>query len=57
MQFFRPVVPVSVVFTEDHSGRPSGEADVEFKNHEDAVRAMSKVGVALLGVFLNDLLT
>jgi len=40
--FFAPVVPVHVAFSEDNTGRPSGEADVEFSTHEDAVSAMSK---------------
>ena len=35
---------IDAQFTEDISARPSGEADVEFSCHEDAVRAMSKVG-------------
>jgi len=55
--FFRPVVPVDCTFVEDNSGRPSGEADVEFSSHEDAVRAMSKdklnMGHRYIELFLN----
>ena len=40
--FFRPLNPVNIRIIMDNSDRPSGEADVEFANHEDAVRAMSK---------------
>lgn len=42
MQFFKPVVPKNVRLLKDHSGRASGEADVEFVSHDDAIRAMSK---------------
>uniref|UniRef100_A0A1B6K0Z2 RRM domain-containing protein n=1 Tax=Homalodisca liturata TaxID=320908 RepID=A0A1B6K0Z2_9HEMI len=40
--FFRPVNPVNIRIVYDDNGRPSGEADVEFSTHEDALRAMSK---------------
>jgi len=40
--FFRPVIPMSIRILYDNSGRPSGEADVEFSCHEDAMKAMMK---------------
>ncbi|XP_015590172.1 heterogeneous nuclear ribonucleoprotein H2 [Cephus cinctus] len=40
--FFRPVVPVNIRIILENSGRASGEADVEFATHEEAVKAMSK---------------
>lgn len=41
-EFFRPIIPVSIRKLYDDSGRPSGEADVEFSCHEDALKAMGK---------------
>ncbi|KAK6629710.1 hypothetical protein RUM43_003528 [Polyplax serrata] len=40
--FFRPVIPLSIDLLSEDDGRPSGEADVEFRTHDDAVLAMSK---------------
>ncbi|ENN83605.1 hypothetical protein YQE_00040, partial [Dendroctonus ponderosae] len=38
----KPTIPVTINILTEPSGRPSGEADVTFASHEDAVRAMSK---------------
>ncbi|KAK0093599.1 hypothetical protein PV326_013136 [Microctonus aethiopoides] len=40
--FFRPIAPVNIRIILENSGRASGEADVEFATHEEAVKAMSK---------------
>ncbi|GLG99799.1 RNA-binding protein fusilli, partial [Gryllus bimaculatus] len=40
--FFRPLVPINIRLLYDNSGRASGEADVEFATHEEAVKGMSK---------------
>ncbi|KAG7273462.1 hypothetical protein CRUP_032710 [Coryphaenoides rupestris] len=42
LQFFSPLNPVRVHVEVGHDGRVTGEADVEFATHEDAVAAMSK---------------
>ncbi|XP_026759661.1 heterogeneous nuclear ribonucleoprotein H-like [Galleria mellonella] len=40
--FFKPIWPTNINILYDNSGRPSGEADVEFECHEDAMRAMRR---------------
>ncbi|XP_063827726.1 heterogeneous nuclear ribonucleoprotein H-like [Ostrinia nubilalis] len=40
--FFKPIRPANINILFDNSGRPSGEADVEFECHEDAMRAMRR---------------
>lgn len=42
LQFFSPLNPVRVHIEIGADGRVTGEADVEFATHEDAVAAMSK---------------
>ena len=44
-QFFRPLSPVHVHMLFDDSGRPSGQANVDFSTHEEAVKAMAKVSM------------
>ncbi|CAL9701728.1 unnamed protein product [Knipowitschia caucasica] len=41
-KFFAPLNPVRVHIDVTHNGKATGEADVEFCSHEDAVAAMSK---------------
>ncbi|XP_029830268.1 heterogeneous nuclear ribonucleoprotein H3 isoform X6 [Ixodes scapularis] len=41
-EFFQPMNPMNVHLIYEDSGRPSGECDVEFATHEEAVKAMSK---------------
>ena len=41
-EFFLPLRPITVQVLFDDLGRPSGEADVEFATHEDALKAMNK---------------
>lgn len=41
-QFFAPLIPVRVHIDVGPNGKSTGEADVEFGSHEDAVSAMSK---------------
>lgn len=41
-EFFRPLQPINIRMLMDETGRSSGEADVEFGSHDEAVRAMNK---------------
>ncbi|KAI1303701.1 Heterogeneous nuclear ribonucleoprotein F [Halotydeus destructor] len=41
-EFFRPLKPVDIRLLRDETGRSTGEADVEFPTHEDALQAMSR---------------
>ncbi|XP_062604222.1 heterogeneous nuclear ribonucleoprotein H3-like [Saccostrea cucullata] len=41
-EFFSPLTPVRVEFEFAPNGRPTGEANVDFKTHSDAVEAMSR---------------
>ncbi|KAF6731153.1 Heterogeneous nuclear ribonucleoprotein H3 [Oryzias melastigma] len=41
-KFFSPLVPLRVHIDVAPNGKSTGEADVEFRSHEDAVAAMSK---------------
>ena len=41
-EFFSPHVPIKVDMDLDSYGRPSGEAEVTFNTHDEAVRAMEK---------------
>lgn len=42
LEFFKPHQPLSVKIYCDNFGQISGEADVEFFSHHDAVKAMSE---------------
>ncbi|XP_048338676.1 G-rich sequence factor 1 [Sphaerodactylus townsendi] len=42
INFFAPLKPVRVTMEYNSTGKPTGEADVHFETHEDAVAAMAK---------------
>lgn len=41
-QFFSPIQPVRCEFEFGHQGRPTGEANVDFATHQEALEAMKK---------------
>lgn len=41
-QFFAPLKPVRIEFELYANGRPTGEANVDFATHPDALEAMKK---------------
>jgi heterogeneous nuclear ribonucleoprotein F/H len=41
-QFFSPLLPVRVEFEYGSDGRRTGEANVDFATHQDAMDAMKK---------------
>ncbi|XP_057688332.1 G-rich sequence factor 1 [Corythoichthys intestinalis] len=57
IKFFTPVAVSKILLELGPDGRPSGEADVYFTNHRDAVAAMSKdrmyIGERYIELFLN----
>jgi len=56
VQFLAPLTPVNVHICFNSSGRPSGEADVEFATHDEAKEAMKKdrekIGPRYIELFL-----
>ncbi|GAA6233557.1 G-rich sequence factor 1 [Lates japonicus] len=57
VRFFSPLVVSKILIEYGPSGRPSGEADVYFSCHQDALAAMSKdrmyIGERYIELFLN----
>jgi len=49
LKFFTPLNASNIVIEMNESGRPSGEADVDFATHQDALAAMNK-NRATLGI-------
>lgn len=54
-KFFSPLNPVRVHIEIGPDGRVTGEADVEFATHEDAVAAMSKDKANMRKLKMSDL--
>lgn len=40
--FYAPLIPINIIIERDESGRLSGEGEVFFGSHDDAVEAMRK---------------
>ena len=53
LQFFSPIQPVRCEFDYGDNGRPSGEANVDFATHQEAVEAMQKHKCNMRKGFLN----
>lgn len=47
LQFFAPLRPTRILVEYDSHGDATGEADVHFESHEDAVAAMAKEGAQM----------
>ncbi|KFV48029.1 G-rich sequence factor 1, partial [Gavia stellata] len=58
INFFAPLKPTRIMVEYNSHGNATGEADVHFESHEDAVAAMAKEGSQLqcsaIELFLND---
>uniref|UniRef100_A0A663MK90 G-rich RNA sequence binding factor 1 n=1 Tax=Athene cunicularia TaxID=194338 RepID=A0A663MK90_ATHCN len=54
INFFAPLKPTRIMVEYNSHGDATGEADVHFKSHEDAVAAMAKEGSHAVELFLNE---
>uniref|UniRef100_A0A8C0BIA8 G-rich RNA sequence binding factor 1 n=1 Tax=Buteo japonicus TaxID=224669 RepID=A0A8C0BIA8_9AVES len=54
INFFAPLKPTRIMVEYNSHGDATGEADVHFESHEDAVAAMAKEGSHTIELFLNE---